>query len=327
MSNAMTTDSKALEKLIEEANAISIPAARAFPIPTGKRWEEFFASIRDNGQKHPIILDTDNRIVDGRCRWIACKLLGREPKVEHRALSSSESIKEVIAGNIVRRHDDPGTIAIETAKLRKMLQEAASRDPENFPVVPSQAKMAEVAGIADRTLRDGEHLVERDPVLADQVSKQNITLNAAREIDKLPIGTEREEAIKSVQVAADKKAATAVVKKFKKKSTARIGKTVMFDEQGRSLLGYYSRLLAVIKSIRVLPHELRNLHKYIDTQPLAPSQAFDLKAQIIKIRKIDFQEFMGAVDVAVSELNNIIGNYKPQDDPTIEPELEGATHD
>lgn len=51
------------------------PAAALFPMMSGQAFEEFVTDIREHGQQDPAVLDTAGRLIDGRNRARACKVL------------------------------------------------------------------------------------------------------------------------------------------------------------------------------------------------------------------------------------------------------------
>ncbi len=55
------------------------PAAQLFPLMEPRQLDQLAESIRDSGQRLPIVL-CDGKILDGRNRWLACASLGIEPR-------------------------------------------------------------------------------------------------------------------------------------------------------------------------------------------------------------------------------------------------------
>lgn len=140
-----------MDTLKVELERISHPAAKLFPMIEGEEFESFLDDIKTHGQFEPIVADLQGMIVDGRNRWLATKLLGREPIIERQGLTPSAAIQLVISRNLRRRHQ---VEAGERAMILVKLEEMAT---ENFP---TQAEAAEAAGISDHTFRDAKHLAK-----------------------------------------------------------------------------------------------------------------------------------------------------------------------
>jgi ParB-like chromosome segregation protein Spo0J len=107
-------DGKTIEELKAEVERRSHPAAKVFPllIDTDENaWETFYADVGKNGLRSPIVMDrpvseTGWLILDGRNRYLACLMLGIEPKLEVVNVSDSAAVARVISANLLRRHDD-----------------------------------------------------------------------------------------------------------------------------------------------------------------------------------------------------------------------------
>lgn len=102
-----------IEALKAELEAITHPAAKIFRllIDTDQdKWTALLGRFEHQGQQQPIILDVEGRILDGRNRWLACKILNQKPVTETRNVSGAAAVAIVIAGNIDRRHDDASVI-------------------------------------------------------------------------------------------------------------------------------------------------------------------------------------------------------------------------
>jgi ParB-like chromosome segregation protein Spo0J len=56
------------------------PMADLFPMHTEEMLQDLAASIKAHGLRHPIVLDKEGQIIDGRNRFAACKIAGVEPQ-------------------------------------------------------------------------------------------------------------------------------------------------------------------------------------------------------------------------------------------------------
>jgi hypothetical protein len=55
------------------------PALDCIPLMTDDEFARLVWSIRKIGLIHPIVQDENGRILDGRCRYLACEIAGVEP--------------------------------------------------------------------------------------------------------------------------------------------------------------------------------------------------------------------------------------------------------
>jgi hypothetical protein len=292
---------RTIEDLKAEVERRSHPAAKVFPLlidTDANAWEEFYADVGTNGLRSPILIDRPVTepgwlILDGRNRDLACRMLGIEPEFEVVNVSDSSAVAHVISANLLRRHDDVSVRAAQLAKLLEMLK------LENFPT-PTVPVAAAAAGISDRSLRDAGRLRRKDPELADQVAKGNISGHAARQVADLPAGEEREAVIKKVAAAGNKKKAKGIVRETKRrKKQQQLGSLKM-----PGLTGAYSTLLAVLENVPRLANELRNLTN--DPNPLSVKHAHELRTSIEALKRLDTEELLAAAKVAALALDRII---------------------
>jgi hypothetical protein len=291
---------KTIEELKADVDRRSHPAARVFPLlidTDADAWEKFCADVTTNGLQTPILIDRPVTeagwlIIDGRNRELACLIHSIEPNYEVVNLSDSAAVARVISANLLRRHDDVSTRAAQLAKLLEMLK------VENFPI-PAVPVAAAAAGMSERTLRDAGRLRKKDPGLADQVAKGNISGHAARQLADLPPGEEREEVMKKVAAAGDKKKAKGIVRETKRQKKQQLGSLKM-----PGLTGAYSTLLAVLENVPRLPNELRKLRE--DSNPLSVNHARELRMGIEGVKTLDTEELLTAADGATLALDRII---------------------
>ncbi len=85
--------------------------ANVFPMmpETSKEFKALVDDMKEHGQREPILLSRDGRILDGRNRYRACRKLGTEPAVRTYDGDESPSVlmELVLSLNIHRRHLTP----------------------------------------------------------------------------------------------------------------------------------------------------------------------------------------------------------------------------
>lgn len=86
------------------------PAAAVFPMLSDDELGDLAADIKANGLLHPIVLDGDGVLVDGRNRLAACRLAGVEPTFT--PLNGHDPLAYILAANTRRRHMSKGALAM-----------------------------------------------------------------------------------------------------------------------------------------------------------------------------------------------------------------------
>jgi hypothetical protein len=290
---------KTVDELKAEVERRSHPAAKIFPLlidTDADAWEKFCADIATKGLQTPILIDrpvteVGRLTLDGRNRELACLIHGIEPKYEVINVSDSAAVARVISANLLRRHDDVSVRAAQLAKLLEMLR------VENFPT-PRAPVAAAAAGMSDRTLRDAERLRKKDPELADQVARGNISGHAAGHIAALP-SEQRDELKKKIGAAGNKKQAKGIVREAKRRKKPQLGTLKMPDRTGR-----FSTLLAVLECLPKLANELRKLKRL--PHPLSVGHARELRVAVMAAKEVDARELHAAAEELIEELDRII---------------------
>jgi ParB/RepB/Spo0J family partition protein len=104
------------------------PVADLFPMLAGDELSELAEDIKARGLLHPIVLDSEGRILDGRNRFAACELAGVEPTFS--TYDGEDSDGYALAVNIQRRNLTKGQQAMVAARAllvsSKSQQQAAS---------------------------------------------------------------------------------------------------------------------------------------------------------------------------------------------------------
>jgi len=89
------------------------PLADRFPMMEEPELASLASDIAENGLIHPIILDDDSQIVDGRNRYAACELAKVEPRFEK--LDGRDPVAFIVSSNLARRHLTKGQQAMAYA--------------------------------------------------------------------------------------------------------------------------------------------------------------------------------------------------------------------
>ncbi len=159
------------------------PCADVFPVMDAEQFEDLLADIKQNGLREPIIVDLQNRIVDGLHRFRACIKAGIKPTIERRALTDDEARDLSISRNLHRRHlstSQRAAIAAGMATAKQGGSQAA-----NLPDRVSQAKAASLLGISERAVRSAVKVQERSADLHEQVKAGNISVHLAERVSDL----------------------------------------------------------------------------------------------------------------------------------------------
>ena len=100
------------------------PVADLFPMMSDDEIADLAEDIKENGLIHPIIVNDDGVLIDGRNRAKACEIAGVEPRIEK--FNGGDPRAFILAANIKRRHMSKGQQAMahamifsEAAKLKR----------------------------------------------------------------------------------------------------------------------------------------------------------------------------------------------------------------
>lgn len=130
------------------------PYAKLFPMLGDEAIEALAEDIRQNGQRTPIVVDGQERIIDGRNRSAACFLAGIEPELKVFKGDDREILKLVVSLNVHRRHLDESQRANIAAKLlaeSKLIDETNTAIAVSVPVTQEQA--AEMMNVSTDSLQ------------------------------------------------------------------------------------------------------------------------------------------------------------------------------
>ena len=144
-----------------------------FPQADQKTIDDISADIKTNGQNEPIIL-FQGKILDGRNRYLACRMAGVEPSFKE--FSGEEPLQFVISKNLHRRHLNESQRAMLAQKVYNMLHgdSKITQDTvkKQFNVGTSTIRSA--ARVNDLAIDE----------IKDKVTKGAISLNQAASVIK-----------------------------------------------------------------------------------------------------------------------------------------------
>ncbi len=234
------------------------PAAELFPKMLSDDFEALLQDIRDNGVRLPIVLSADGRLVDGRHRHAACKIL----KIEAPTVvlpTDVEIYAWVISTNLHRRQLSTTQRAIIAARLANMDIGANQHKKEGVPIgTPSPSdeislqSSAAMLNVSRRSVARAKQLLDKGcENLVSAAEDGLIRLSAAVDFatandieQQLEVLSDGIEAVREVLQEARQKPAKQPAPSSGK------GNVAAFVEQFQSLGD--GRLLALKKCIKLL---------------------------------------------------------------------------
>lgn len=134
------------------------PAANLFPMMTPEAFTALVGDIDLNGQRDPIHLDGDGRILDGRNRLAACQRLGIQPIT--RTYHGAAPTDLVISLNVHRRHLTQAQLAAVAVDALPLYEAEAAARQRSGTSASAEAK-GKAAEIAADSVGVGRASVER----------------------------------------------------------------------------------------------------------------------------------------------------------------------
>lgn len=153
------------------------PLAACFPLLPDDEITALADDIQARGLQSPIVVFED-RILDGRNRYRACRMRGVVPETV--AYNGDDPAGFVISMNIHRRHLNTSQRAIAAANVAKL---------SNMP----REQAAEQLNVSTRSVADAAKVIEHGtPELAAAVQTGEVSVSAAATVATLPESEQRE---------------------------------------------------------------------------------------------------------------------------------------
>lgn len=167
-------------------------AAAVFPLES---YDDLAADIRKRGQQVPIEL-LDGEILDGRRRYLACQLIGIEPRFIRVNIDDPMAVLDhVISLNLNRRQLDYGGRALAAGRadgLREKYEKAKGRQKSKATPGRSATRLVrdilgQKFGITGRTIESSVRIIKRGTLnLQAAVASNLIPISTAAEVASLP---------------------------------------------------------------------------------------------------------------------------------------------
>lgn len=169
------------------------PLANAFPSLGEEALAELARDIEAHGQLEPIVL-FEQQILDGRQRWLACRMAGLEPRsIEWQGPGSP--VEWVVSKNLRRRHLSESQRAMVAARLANLASGyrkrpaqicAGGRDVTN-------AEAASMLNVSPRSVQFARKLqAAAAPELQAAVAAGEVSLHDALGVADLPLEAQRQ---------------------------------------------------------------------------------------------------------------------------------------
>jgi ParB/RepB/Spo0J family partition protein len=153
------------------------PFANAFPLMEGEEFDNLVKSIRESGLINPIVLFED-KILDGRNRYRACKLAGVEPDFVHFEEQDPDRCVDLVeALNIHRRHLSDSQRAMIAGRLVQFKK-------------ATRQEAAQAMNVSERSISKAVAVLKEAPSnVVDLVQRGKVSVHQAEQVakGKLPV--------------------------------------------------------------------------------------------------------------------------------------------
>lgn len=190
---------------------ISHPFAEIFPMIEDAELQELAADIKKNGIQEPIVLFQD-KILDGRNRYAACKIAEVTPKMRLFTGTEDDALRFVTSHNLHRRHLTASQRAMIAAKIADMpvgkpvtpeTKQEETSGTETTPKPPAKKKTSVTAAakkmnVSPASVKKAKKVLKKSPAKAKEVEQGKKSLDQAHQEVQKETGntTDRDVAVK-----------------------------------------------------------------------------------------------------------------------------------
>jgi ParB-like chromosome segregation protein Spo0J len=184
ISNDELPEDPKLQSIPPDAQIEFHPLSMLFPLMEGPDFDALVADIKANGQCEPITLH-EEKILEGRNRYRACKQLGKDTRSE--PYIGDDPLGYVISKNLRRRHLIPAERAVIAEKLATMPQGERTDLLSAKLRKVNQAEAAKIMNISVRYIQMVKAVGKKGvPELKGALNDGKVSLMQAAKIAKLP---------------------------------------------------------------------------------------------------------------------------------------------
>jgi len=159
------------------------PLANLFPLIEGEEFDALVGDIKENGQRDKIVI-FEGLILDGRNRYRACAVAGRDAELEFFTGTYAEALAYVISKNLRRRQLSESQRSMIAARLSNLKPGRPAETPSIEGVsVETAAKMMNVGKASVE--RAKEVLRADAPELVEAVDRGQIAVSVAAQAKRL----------------------------------------------------------------------------------------------------------------------------------------------
>lgn len=178
------------------------PFANKFPMLPEDELKELAEDIKKNGLNNPIQLYQE-KILDGRNRYLACKMVDVKPQLIKFQGDDTKALNFVISENLKRRHLSTSQRAMIAAELADKPVGKPTKEEQAHPTTMSDAQAAKTMNVSKDSVKKARDIKKKSPEKAKQVASGKKKLETASKEIKKESGnlTDHDEALKLGQNA------------------------------------------------------------------------------------------------------------------------------